>query len=142
MTSSAFAIFVILSVFGVILSQRAAAARARKGFPWNEASIPWRYRDMEKRVAGGPFPAWLVYGVGVIAFVNMAVFFVFALTMGGDALSGHQAGGRYFLGSKRQLTEVSRGVYLFSLWQVGSVFVTTALGLLTWAIATRNTARG
>lgn len=100
-----------------------------------DQKILWRYRDFEEKFGAGPVPVWLLYGLAVLALVNFAVFFFSCLFLGGDALSGHAAGGRYWLGSKGQLTEVSRAVYTYSLWQTRSMFATHGLAMLAFLIA-------
>jgi hypothetical protein len=139
MTSSVFAVFVILSVFGVIIAQRLAAGP--KALPWNRPPMLRRFRDLEKVAAFGPLPAWLMYGIGLVAVANFIVFFLACLFLGGDALTGYQASGRYYLGSKHQMTEVSREVFQFSLWQTRSVFVTHPLAMLVWMIAWQRSQR-
>jgi hypothetical protein len=138
----AFVIFAVLSVLGVMASQRRASAQGRK--PFNK--FFWRYRDIEKQLAGGPLPPWLVYALGVVAVVNFTVFFFSCLFLGGEALTGHEAAGHYYLASKGQLTEVSRTVFQYSLWQTRSVFVTHGLavlvGLVCFKMAKAAQARG
>lgn len=98
--------------------------------------ILWRYRDIEAVTRGGPVPGWLAYAVFVIALINFAVFAAGTVYFGGDALSGYQASGRYFLANKRQLTEVSQTVFEYSRWQTLSLFVThpaaMAVGWYLW----------
>jgi hypothetical protein len=101
------------------------------------AKVLWRYRDIEKQLAGGPLPPWLVYALGVIAAINFAAFVVGAIYLGGDAVNGHEAAGRYFLSMHGKLTEVSRGVFEYSLWHTCSVFVTHGLAILVGLICFR-----
>jgi hypothetical protein len=77
-----------------------------------------------------PLPKWLVYAVFIIAIVNFVVFVVVAETIGGDALNGHEAVGRYFLANHGKLTEVSRATFEYSKWHAISVFITHPLALL------------
>jgi len=96
-------------------------------------TIPWRYSEMEKQTAGGPLPAWLVYGLCVVALVSFAVYVVAALYLGGDAVNGHQAAGRYYLSLNGRLTETTAAVYRYSIWHTLSLFVTHPLaGLALW----------
>jgi hypothetical protein len=92
--------------------------------------IYWRYSDIDRRVRGGPIPAWLVYATGIVALINFVSFIGIADYLGGDALNGHQAGGHYFLSNHGKLTEVSRAVFTYSQWHAGSLFITHPLALL------------
>jgi hypothetical protein len=76
-----------------------------------------------------PIPKWLAYTVGTIALVNFVAFVLIADLIGGDALNGHAAHGHYFLAYHRQLTEVSRATYLYSVFHTLSVFVTHGLAI-------------
>lgn len=91
--------------------------------------IVWRYRDVDRLTRGGPIPGWLAYTVGVIALINFAVFAAGISYFGGDALSGYQASGHYYLAYRDRLTEVSQAVFEYSRWQALSVFVTHPLGM-------------
>ena len=51
-----------------------------------------------------------------IALFNLLIWFAVSLYIGGDAPSGKVLDGRYFVSSHARLTEVSRSVYVFSLW--------------------------
>jgi hypothetical protein len=61
---------------------------------------------------------------------NFLVFWIVAVFIGGDALSGQSKNGHYFLSSHGHLTEVSHGVYLYSLCHILSVFVTHPVGFV------------
>jgi len=100
--------------------------------------IPWRYSEMEKQVAGGPLPAWLVYAVGVFAVVNFIAYVAGAFYFGGDAVNGHQEAGRYYLSMNGRLTETSHAVYRYSIWHTISLFVTFPLAMIVWLVATRK----
>lgn len=65
--------------------------------------------------------------IAVTWFVNFVTFFVIAIRIGGDAMNGHEAGGRYYLADHGTLTEVSRQVFLYSEIHFISVWVLTAL---------------
>jgi hypothetical protein len=62
--------------------------------------------------------------------LNFVVFWIVAVLIGGDALSGEARNGRYFLSSHGHLTEVSHAVFVYSLCHVLSVFVTHPLGFV------------
>ena len=62
--------------------------------------------------------------VRAFCWLNFVIFWISALYLGGDALSGKAVEGHYFLGERGHLTEVSRAVFRYSQWHVRSVFVT------------------
>ena len=68
------------------------------------------------------------------ALVNFGLFVFMSAMLGGDAISGSSANGHYFLRSHGQLTEVSRGIFLYSRVHALSVFVTHPLGILAVAL--------
>lgn len=58
-------------------------------------------------------PIWFrIFSIGTV--VNFAVFWAVAVISGGDALNGKIEGGRYFLASHGNYTEVTRGFFLYS----------------------------
>jgi hypothetical protein len=68
--------------------------------------------------------------------VNFFVFFLAAVYLGGDALSGRAVDGHYFLSSHGRLTEVSQAVFTYSEWHVRSVFITHPIGgLCAWRLS-------
>lgn len=46
--------------------------------------------------------------------INLVAFGVVAALIGGDALNGHESAGHYYLSNHGTLTEVNRGVFLYS----------------------------
>ena len=71
-----------------------------------------------------------------LAALNFGVFVVVSHYIGGDALNGYSAGGRYYLDSKGHLTEVSRAVFAYSKWHAISLFVTHPLAAAAaWRLA-------
>ena len=58
----------------------------------------------------------------LVGMVNFFVFFLAAVYLGGDAVSGRAVSGHYFLSSHGHLTEVSQAVFTYSEWHVRSVF--------------------
>jgi hypothetical protein len=56
-----------------------------------------------------------------LCFLNFATFIIVAYFVGGDAGSGEIFGGHFYLGYKGKLTEVSEGVYTYSLWHLRSL---------------------
>ena len=73
-----------------------------------------------------------------LAFVNFAVLWGVAVTIGGYAVSGRVENGRYYLSDHGALTEVSRAMYNYSLVHTASTWVTHGLalggGLLLYAL--------
>ncbi|MEW6367843.1 MAG: hypothetical protein AB1714_24705 [Acidobacteriota bacterium] len=53
-------------------------------------------------------------GIFIAVILNFAVWAFVGMSLGGDALNGKAASGKYFLGGKGRLTEVSRAVYAYS----------------------------
>lgn len=49
-----------------------------------------------------------------IAILNFFAMVTAMIHFGGDAMNGHEDGGRYFLSWHGRLTEVSGGVYMYS----------------------------
>jgi len=72
--------------------------------------------------------SWTVVGSACLA--NFAVFFIVALTLGGDAINGKAEGGRYFLANHGKLTEVSREIYDYSRYHAISLFITHPIAFL------------
>jgi hypothetical protein len=71
--------------------------------------------------------SWLLLGGIVLSFVDMFAFLVISLWIGGDAVSGRAADGRFFVSSHGHLTEVTELVFKYSLWH-------TRLVQLNWAL--------
>ena len=65
--------------------------------------------------------------------MNFAVFFIIAVYLGGDALSGEVAGGHYYLGNHCVLTEVNKYQYIYSMVHVISVFITHPIAIF-WGV--------
>jgi len=59
---------------------------------------------------------------GILTLANFVTFTAAAIYLGGDAISGHEAGGHFFLSMKGQLTEVSKATFLYSRWHAMSLF--------------------
>src|SRR5262245_4069370 len=78
-----------------------------------------------RRVAGIIGPALFF-----LALVNFGAFAVSTFVLGGDALSGKQEDGHFYVSHKGNYTEVSEAAWRYSLAQSLSVFVTHPLGML------------
>jgi len=65
-----------------------------------------------------------------MAIINFTVFFIMAVSLGGDAVNGTINNGRYYLMSHGRYTEVTKAVFDYSKWHVHSLMVTHPLGLL------------
>ena len=70
--------------------------------------------------------------------INFLVFFAVALYLGGDALSGKEEHGRYFLGSHGRYTEVSAQVFQYSKVHGRLVEATIPLAVLLGLVLTRG----
>jgi hypothetical protein len=60
----------------------------------------------------------------LIAILNFSSFWIIAVASGGDALDGKAEGGRYFLMSHGQYTEVSQAFFRYSSIHATSVWIT------------------
>lgn len=65
-----------------------------------------------------------------IAILNFMTFWIVALVIGGDAVSGKVLGGHYYVSSHGKLTEVSPRVWHYSRAHTISVWVTHPVGIL------------
>ena len=65
-----------------------------------------------------------------IGTLNFLVMMVCVFGLGGEALSGKVQGGHYYLGYKNSLTQVSKMVYIASLWNDWSAIIFYPLGAL------------
>ena len=81
-------------------------------------------------------------GMVGVAVANFVIFLALAQHFGGDAMNGQVVDGHYFLGQHGKLTEVSEGIYTYSLWHVRSLFVSHPLGMfcawLAWRLRSRE----
>jgi len=71
------------------------------------------------------------------AIINFAVFMIIAVIIGGDALSGKEEGGRYYVSNHGKLTEVSRPVFMYSFYHTCSIFITHPLGIIAIILSNR-----
>jgi hypothetical protein len=58
------------------------------------------------------------------------IFVVIALIIGGDAISGHETAGHYYLANHGKLTEVSRMVFVYSKIHATSLVITHPLAMI------------
>ena len=65
-----------------------------------------------------------------LCFLNFVTFMVVAYFVGGDAGNGKVVDGHFYLGYKGEFTEVSEGVYTYSLWHLRSLAATFPLGFV------------
>ena len=61
---------------------------------------------------------------------NFLVFWVLAVYLGGDAVSGKIESGRFFLHSHGAYTEVSEAVYMYSKWHFYITWTTFVFGMI------------
>lgn len=76
--------------------------------------------------------------VCLLAVLNFAAFWIGSDLLGGDAWNGKVENGHYYLSNHGRLTEVSAGVFTYSLWHVRSLFVTQPLAMLGCWLASRR----
>lgn len=72
-----------------------------------------------------------------LGWLNFIAFWLAAVALGGDAISGKIESGHYFLSSHGHLNEVSRRVFAYSRFHTYSVFITHPLALLAGYIGCR-----
>jgi hypothetical protein len=84
----------------------------------------WRYAAMPRvlNIIGG--------SLFFIAIINFMVFWITAVSIGGDAISGKAEGGRYYVSNHAKLTEVSPCVWHYSRVHTISVWITHPLGIV------------
>ena len=75
------------------------------------------------------------------ALLNFLSFWLVAVFLGGDALSGKSEAGRYFLSNHGVLTEVSKNVFNYSLVHTISIWFTHPAGIIALVIAQRTAKR-
>jgi len=63
-----------------------------------------------------------------IAWINFVVFWVVAVSIGGDAISGKVEGNRYYLSNHGKLTEVSHRVWNYARAHTISTFIALPIG--------------
>jgi hypothetical protein len=72
-----------------------------------------------------------------VGFLNFGAFLASALILGGDAVNGYQKDDRYYVAEKGKITEVRRGVWLYSRAHAYSVWVTHPLAIVGLLILSR-----
>ena len=84
-------------------------------------------------------PQGILITVCLLAVFNFTAFWIGSDLLGGDAWNGKVENGHYYLSDRGRLTEVSAGVFTYSLWHAWSLFVTHPLAMLTcWLAAWRR----
>lgn len=71
----------------------------------------------------------------VLTVLNMTVFGITIMFLGGDALGGKIEEGRFFVSNHGNLTEVSQSVWLFNYYHAIFTVVTIPLALVSFWIA-------
>ena len=74
----------------------------------------------------------ILHIVVAVAALNFTAFCVVGLSIGGDALNGRAAEGRYYLAHGGEETEVSRAIWVYSFIHAVSVFVTHGAVFVTF----------
>ena len=74
----------------------------------------------------------LCYTVCIAAWLNFLVNWFVVFFIGGSAYYGRIVAGRYYLGTKsHRYTEVSQGVFTYSLIHARSIWITHPLAFIT-----------
>ncbi len=71
----------------------------------------------------------------ILGIANFGAFLLISLWLGGDAVNGHSMNGHYFLNDHGQLTETTRGVFLYSKIHAYSLFISgpsTIIGMFVY----------
>ncbi|WP_372574960.1 hypothetical protein [Ruegeria jejuensis] len=79
-------------------------------------------------------------GFALVAVPSFALFCVFSLIIGGDALNGFSTETRYFVVSRRNVTEVSWLTYTIS-WYLGSLTLATFIPMVLLGAASNFLSR-
>lgn len=64
-----------------------------------------------------------------LIWLYLLAFMIGTLVLGGDAINGYAAHGRYFLNDKGHFTEVSRAVFLYSRWHSITCMIAAPIGI-------------
>jgi hypothetical protein len=67
-----------------------------------------------------------------ICVANLWVFVLVGSVIGGDALSGYEEHGRYFLRARGRTTEVSQFVFAYSKWHAISTMISPLVIVAGW----------
>jgi hypothetical protein len=86
---------------------------------------------------GAPRSNLVLRSIFILGILNFVVFWIVAVAIGGDAVSGHRAGGHYYLANHGKLTEVSELVWRYSQAHVYSVWITHPMAILAGFIHQR-----
>jgi hypothetical protein len=62
--------------------------------------------------------------------LNFFLYFIVAVSIGGDAVNGKTEGGKFYLGEHGRFTEVSQSVFEYSRYHTYSVWMTHPLAML------------
>lgn len=68
--------------------------------------------------------------IWIVSLVNFLSFWIIAAANGGDAMNGIKDGGKYFLGSHRHYTEVSKAFFDYSRIHTISIWITLPVALI------------
>lgn len=80
----------------------------------------------------------LNYVLVAILLLNWVIFIAVTMTLGGSALNGKVEGGKFFVGSHGDYTEVSRSTYEHNLWHDYAFIAIHFLGLIGIAVLGRH----
>lgn len=74
----------------------------------------------------------ILYVLLVLCILNFVAFGAISLAIGGDAMAGYEKQGHYYVSDHGHETEVSQGVWTYSLWHARSIVATHTIGFVTF----------
>ncbi len=83
------------------------------------------FRTRSGKLGGLLFFGWVA---------NMLACGIVASVLGGDAISGHESAGHYFLGDHGRFTEVSKLIFELSRLHVLSTLISLPFALIGWLL--------
>ncbi len=72
----------------------------------------------------------LVKTLLILGIINFVSFYFLVLFLGGDAVNGHTSNGKYYLANHGEITEVTKGIYIYSKIHVYSQLLTFPLFII------------
>ena len=76
----------------------------------------------------------ICHSLFVIAILNFLAFIIVALLIGGDAVNGKVADGKYYVAEHGNYTKVTEAVFTYSRYHCYSVWITHPVGILAIGI--------
>lgn len=63
---------------------------------------------------------WIIISTTALAFPNFIIFWLVAVSLGGDALNGYVNNNHYFVCAHGACHEVSKSIWTYSYWHASS----------------------